>query len=221
MKNLKNYESTPTTTVGLRKSKIILPTLTLAGENETGVAITTYGQGQVTGAMYTVPAHGEITVDFKLRLICVTPEDVKNLTQLIRSLLDASHQHTFDELSKTEVSGGGSFFGFFGWGGASASYSDTKHTMDSFGLSERNQQAIVDAMMDVVMHPSEFNYHGTIYNRDYDYDVAGNLFGIVMDAVIKQNQFQHQIRSIAPNVHLRTQDGDNLPVVGQLYSPTN
>lgn len=218
---MKKYESSNTITEGLRKSAIILPTLSIVGENETGVEITTYGQGQVTGTMFTVPAHGEITVDFKLRLICVTPNDVKNLTELIRSLLDASHQHLFDELSKTEISGGASFFGFFGWGGTSASYSDTKHTMDSFGLSERNQQAIVDAMMNIVTHPSEFNYHGTIYNRDFDYDVTGNLFGIVMDAVIQQNQFQHQIRFLAPNVHLRTQDGNNLPVVGQLYDPTN
>lgn len=218
---MKRFESSNTITEGLRKSAIILPTLSITEENETGVQITTYGQGQVTGSMFTVPAHGEITVDFRLRLICVTPDDVKNLTQLIKSLLDASHQHLFDELSKTEISGGASFFGFFGWGGASASYSNTKHTMDSFGLSERNQQVIVDAMMNIVTHPSEFNYHGTIHNRDFDYDVTGNLFGIVMDAEIKQNQFQHQLRFLAPNVHLKTQDGNNLPVVGQLYDPTN
>lgn len=214
---MKKYESTNKITEGLRKSKLILPQLSLRGGNETGVAVTAYGQGQLTGAMYTVPAHGEITVDFKLRLICVTPEDVRTLNQLIRSLLDASHQHMFDELERKEVSGGVSFFGFFGWGGARASYSDTKHTMDSFGLSERNQQAIVDAMMKIVTQPSEFNYRGTVYNRDNDYDVTGNLFGIVMDAVIQQEQFQHQVRFLAPNVHLRTDEGDNIPVIGQLY----
>jgi hypothetical protein len=189
--------------------------------NETGVAITTYGKGQVTGALYTVPAHAQINVDFKLKLHCVTPEDIQNLSSLIRSLLDASHQHSYDELEKLSASGGASFFGLFGWGGASASYSKTQHTMDSFGLSERNQKAIIDAMMIVAEQVSEFNYNGTIFNKDYDYDVTGNLFGIVMDAVISQDQYQHQLRFLAPNVHLESPDGTSLPSVGQLYNLQN
>ena len=221
MKKFK-YKSTKTAVDGLRRSKLVLPIMgRLDNVNETGVSVTTYGKGQVTGVMYTVPAHGQINVDFKLKLLCVTPEDIQNLSNLIRSLLDASHQHSYDELEKTEVSGGASFFGFFGWGGASASYSDTKHTMDSFGLSERNQQAIVDAMMKVAQQVSEFNYSGTIFNKDYDYDVTGNLFGIVMDATISQDQYQHQIRFLAPNVHLESPDGTSLHSVGRLYDLNN
>jgi hypothetical protein len=201
----------------LRKSNLILPELSFADENETGVAVTSYGQGKVTGAMFTVPAHGEVTINFKLRLVCVTPQDVQNLNNLIRSLLDASRQHIYDELSKTQVSGGASFFGLFGWGGAKASYEKTKHTMDSLGLSETNQQTIVNAMMQIVTQPTEFNYSGTIYNRNYDYDVTGNLFGIVMDAEIKQEQFQHQLRFLAPNLHLNTTDGNILPTVTPIY----
>jgi len=219
---MKTYKSTNKTIEGLRKSKLILPKVSpLDGTNNTGVAITSYGQGQVTGVMYTVPAHGQITVDFKLKLLCITPEDIQNLSDLIKSLMNATYQHSYEELSKTEVSGGASFFGFFGWGGASASYSDTKKTMDSFGLSEANQETIVNAMMKIAQQVSEFNYSGTIYNRDYDYDVSGNLFGIVMDAVIQQNQYQNQVRLLAPSVHLVTQDGDTLPVVGQLYELNN
>lgn len=219
---MKSYQSTNTATVGLRKSNQVLELLPqLGGSNETGVAITTYGQGQVAGLVYTVPAHGQITVDFKLKLLCVTPEDINKLSSLIKSLLDASHQHSYSELEKIQASGGASFFGFFGWGGASASYSKTKQTMDSFGLSETNQRAIVDAMMKIAQQVSEFNYSGTIYNKDYDYDVTGNLFGIVMDATIQQNQYQHQLRFLAPNIHLRTQDGNTMPVIGQLYSPSN
>jgi hypothetical protein len=218
---LKTFNSINKETVGLRRSKAILPKLPPLAGNETGVAITTYGKGQVTGTMFTVPAHAQINVDFRLKLLCVTPENVQTLTSLIRSLLDASHKHSFDELEKTEVSGGASFFGFFGWGGVSASYSDTKHTMDSFGLSERNQQAIVDAMMNIAQEVSQFNYSGTIFNRDFDYDVTGNLFGIVMDATIQQNQFQHQVRFLAPNVHLESNDGTTLPSVGRLYDLQN
>jgi hypothetical protein len=219
---MKSYKSTNTTTAGVRKSRQMLALLPqVGGSNETGVAITTYGQGQVAGLVYTVPAHGQITVNFKLKLLCITPEDVNNLSNLIKSLLDASHQHSYSELEKLEASGGASFFGFFGWGGASASYSKTKQTMDSFGLSETNQRAIVDAMMKIAQQVSEFNYTGTIFNRDNDYDVTGSLFGIVMDATIQQAQYQHQVRFLAPNVHLRTPDGDSMPVVGQLYQPSN
>lgn len=216
------YESTRTVVSGLRMSKIILPKVyPLGGQNETGIAVTSYGKGQVTGAIYTVPAHAEINVNFKLKLLCVTPENVQNLSNLIKSLLDASKQHSYEELEKTHVSGGGSFFGFFGWGGASASYSKTKHTMDSFGLSEENQRTIIDAMMKTAQEVSEFNYSGTIYNKNYDYDVTGNLFGIVMDAVVKQDQYQHQLRFLAPNVHMESSDGDMLPSVGKLYELEN
>lgn len=216
---IKTYNSVVSKPAGIRKSRIALPRFRIFDDNETGVAVTSYGQGQLTGAMFTVPAHATINVDFKLKLRCVTPDDVRALNSQIRALLDASHQHLYDELQKTEVSGGVSFFAFFGWGGASASYSDTKHTMDSFGLSERNQEAIVDAMMSIAQLVSEFNYSGTVENRDYDYDVTGNLFGIVMDAVIQQSQYQHQLKFLAPDVHLRTSDGTQLPVVGQLYDP--
>jgi hypothetical protein len=218
---IKKYKSTDTAVEGLRPSKLILPTIRPLVGNESGIAVTTYGQGQVTGGMYTVPAHAEIKVDFKLRLLCITPEDVQMLSDLIKSLLDASRRHSYEELSKTSVSGGASFFGMFGWGGARASYEQTKRTMDSFGLSERNQEAIVDAMMKVSTQLSEFNYSGTIYNRNYDYDVSGNLFGIVMDAEIQQGQYQRQSRFLAPNVHLSSPDGVTLPTVGQLYNLQN
>jgi hypothetical protein len=131
-------------------------------------------------------------------------------------MLDASHKHLFDEVEKKEVSGGASLFGFFS-AGISASYSDVKHTMDGWGLSEANQQTIVNNMMQIAQKTSDFGYTGTIYNRDYDYDVTGNLFGIVMDATIQQQQATNQLRFLAPNVHLQSSDGTTLPSVGKLY----
>lgn len=182
-----------------------------------GVSITSYGQGQLSGVMYTVPAHGEITLNFTINMLCVTPQDVINLNNLVKGLLDASHYHKFEETEQTNVSGGLGFFGFWS-GGISASYSDVKHTLDGWGLSEANQQAIVNAMMQIAQKVSTFNYTGTVYNNDFDYDVTGSLFGIVMDATIQQAQSHNQLRFLAPNVHLNTGDGNNLPVVGKLYS---
>ena len=208
----------PRELLGRRRTPFALSTLFRADSTVTdGVSVTSYGQGQVTGGMFTVPAHGEINVDFELHLLCVTPQDVTNLSALIHSLLDASHQHLFDEVQKTDISGGASLFGFFSFG-VSASYSDVKHTMDGWGLSEQNQETIVNNMMAIAQKTNDFRYSGTVYNRDYDYEVTGNLFGIVMDASIQQQQASNQLRFLAPNVHLQSTDGStNLPIVGKLY----
>jgi len=181
-----------------------------------GVAVTSYGQGQVSGAMYTVPAHAELNLNFDFHLLCVTPQDITNLNNLIRGLLDASHQHVYDDLQKTDINGGLSFFGFFS-GGVSASYSETKHTMDSWGLSETNQEAIVNAMMALVQKTSDFGFTGTVYNRDYDYSVSGNVFGIAMDATIVQGDQSNQVRFLAPRPRFQSSDGISLPTVGSFY----
>ncbi len=186
------------------------------GEATDGVSISAFGLGQVSGVMYTVPAHSELNIHIDFHMICVTPDDVKALDSLIRSLLDASHQHVYDDLQKTDVSGGLSFFGFFG-GGVSASYSDTKHTMDSWGLSEANQQTIVKAMMDLSQKTSDFGFDGPIYNQDYDYSVSGNVFGIVMDATIAQGGSSNQVRLLAPQPQFQSPSGEGRPVIGKFY----
>ncbi|WP_151343744.1 hypothetical protein [Rhizobium leguminosarum] len=182
-----------------------------------GVSINSYGQGKLIGVVYTVPAHGQIDVDFNIKLQCVTPSDVITLNNMIKGMLDASHSHKFEETESTNVSGGLGFFAFWS-GGVSASYSDVKHTLDGWGLSAEDQRKIVNGMMEIAQKESTFNYKGTIYNRDFDYDVTGSLFAIVMDATIQQGQYHKQLRFLAPKVHLNTNDGDSLPVVGTLYS---
>jgi len=181
-----------------------------------GVAISAYGTGQLTGVVYTVPAHAQIDVDFKLQLQCVTPDNIKNMDALIKSLLDASRQSKYEEMSRTSVSGGVGFFGFWS-GGVRASYEKTKQRMDQWGLSEENQQKIVTEMLKIANTFNEFNYKGTIYNRDYDYSVTGSLFGIVMDCEIKQDDATQQVRALAPNVHVQGDDGTTLPSIGKLY----
>lgn len=182
-----------------------------------GVQVNAYGQGQCSGATYTVSAHSTIDVDFTINMLCITPDNVKTLDSLVRSMLEASKQHEYDELSKTEVSGGISFFAFWS-GGAKSSYSNTKHTMDKWGLSEANQGKIVDAMLALVGKTNEFKFKGTVSNKDYDYSVSGNLFGIVMDCTIQKGETHNQVRFLAPNVHMNSTDGSSsLPVTGKLY----
>tara|TARA_R110002095_G_scaffold160520_1_gene139163 strand:+ start:250 stop:957 length:708 start_codon:yes stop_codon:yes gene_type:complete len=183
---------------------------------EDGIAVTAYGVGRVSGVMFTVPAHSEIEVNFRIRLLCVTPEDIRNLSNLIASMIDASRQGYWNDYSKTHVSGGASFFGFFS-GGVRASYTQVKQRMEWWGLSEENQRVIIERMTHIAMQTSEFNYQGTIYNRDNSYSVSGNMFCVVMDATISQGQYQTQVRHIAPKPHLRSENGETLPTIGDLY----
>jgi hypothetical protein len=54
VRSIKTFESTKTKPLGVRKSRVILRSVgALDGGNETGVAVTSYGQGQVTGAIFT------------------------------------------------------------------------------------------------------------------------------------------------------------------------
>lgn len=201
----------------------VLPVLydfTKSGERsfydaQEGVEVTAYGTGRLSAVTYTVPAHGEISLDFTMRLNCVTPEDIRNMSNLIRSLLDASHKSLYDEYSKTDISGGASYFGFFSLG-VRASYTQTKHRMEWWGLSEANQVTIVNAMTQIANKTSDYKYTGTVYNRDYDYAVSGNMFAIVMDATIKTATSQFQHRNIAPNPHLKGGNGETLPTLGDL-----
>jgi hypothetical protein len=181
-----------------------------------GVAVTTYGRGQLSGAIYTIPAHAQISVDFNIYMQCVTPDDVATLSNLVRSMLEASKKTLYDNYSRTHVSGGASFFGFFS-GRAKASYEQTKRRMESWGLSEENQRTIVNAMMNVAQKMNHFRYQGTIYNRDYDYSVSGSMFAIVMDCQIQQSEVHNQLRFLAPKPHLQSPAGETLPIVGNLY----
>ncbi|MCE2570704.1 hypothetical protein [Motilimonas eburnea] len=191
------------------------PRTAAKGEATNGVAVNAYGQGQCSGVTYTVPAHGQIEVEFEIKMQCITPEGIESMNKLIRGMLDASKQHEYDELSKKSISGGISFLPFFG--SAKASYEDTKHTMDKWGLSEKNQEEIVTKMLALANEMNTFKYKGTVYNKDYDYDVTGNMFAIVMDCEIKKEEQSSQQRYIGPDAHLTTNEGETLPAVGKLY----
>lgn len=194
------------------------PSNNSTGSATDGVSVTAYGQGQCSGVTYTVPAHGDINVSFTLKLQCVTPENVDSLDKLIRGMLDASYKQKYDELSKSSKSGGRGFFLFFSAGGSRTSSSQSKHLMTEYGLSEANQDKIIDAMVKMSTEMNTFTYNGSINNDKYDYSVSGNLFGIVMDATIQKGETHTQLRFLAPNVHMNGDDGaSSLPVDGKLY----
>lgn len=197
-----------------------MPTVMTAatGAATDGVAVTSFGQGQLTGATFTVPAHSQIDVNFKLKLMAVTGQDVDNLNTLIRGMLSASEQKRFDSYSKSTSSGGSGGFLFFSGGYSHRSSTQVQQSMDSWGLTRQQQDKIIAQMLKLTNTWQNYDYKGTIYNKDYDYAVTGNLFGIVMDATIQQGSASAQVRMLAPKVHLQDPDsGATIPSVGKLY----
>lgn len=180
------------------------------------INITSFGQGQVSATKYTVPPYGDINVNFKIKLQVVTPDGLKKMDSLVKSLLEASKQHEYEQLSKSKASGGISFFAF--WGGkASASTETTKRTMDSWGLSEANQEKIVTDMLKLSQKMNTFDYNGSIKNVG-NHDVSGDLMAFTMDATINQGNETKELKMIAPQVSLKPNDGgDNIPLTSPLF----
>lgn len=179
-----------------------------------GVAVTAYGLGQLTGVVYSVPPGGTIEVDFKLKLQCVTSDSIKNIDNLIKSLLSGSSYQRYEEESKLEASGGIGLFWFWS-GGASASYETTKKRLEGYGLSEDNQQKIVTSMMQLASSLQEFNYKGPVKNT-FDFTVSGSLFAVVMDCQITTGQETKEVRMIAPTP-IMSGSGASLPALKPLY----
>ena len=182
---------------------------------EFGVNVSAYGLGQLSGVVYSVPPGGEIEVDFKLKLQCVSGESIKNMENLIKSLLDASKREKYEEETKIKASGGFGFSWFWS-GGAKASYEKTTKRMEEYGLSEENQKKIVDEMMKLANSLQEFDYKGTVKNT-FDFTVSGSLFGFIMDCQIKTGQQNNEIRVIAPKAVLKDANGDAIEVLQPLY----
>ncbi|MGM3175702.1 hypothetical protein [Dickeya lacustris] len=199
----------------IHPSPLVKVQLSVGDSASNGITINTYGQGQCSGVTYTVPPHAVIDVDFEIKLQCITPAGIQTMNELIKSLLDASKRHEYEENSKKTASGGISFLPFFG--SAKASYEETKHTMEKWGLTEKSQDLIVEKMLELSNQLNVLKYKGTIFNKDYDYAVTGNIFAVVMDCTIKKDEQSSQQRYIGPTIHMSGEGGEVLPTTEKLY----
>ncbi|WP_055445933.1 hypothetical protein [Lacinutrix mariniflava] len=193
------------------------PAVNNSGASTDGVSVNAYGQGQCSGATYTIPAHGNIDVKFDLTMQCVTPDNVDALDALIRGMLSASQQAKYDQLTEDTSSGGRGFFLWFSAGGSKTTHKQTTHTMTSYGLTTAQQTTIIDAMVKMANKTNTFKYKGNINNTAYDYSVSGSLFGIVMDCTIQKGENHSQIRFLAPNIHVKGDNGASLGVETPLW----
>eukprot|EP01084_Bolivina_argentea_P300890 518945_1 len=147
----------------------------------------------------------------------ITPDDMKTLNSMVESMIKPSKKGSYENLKKTSLSGGSSFFSFLS-GGVKASHKDIEKNMKSWGLSEENISKITTQMCEISNKSNTYTLEADIDNSKYDYSVSGNLFVVVMDCQISTKDKHIQQRYIAPHVNLISNYGAaTLPVTEPLY----
>jgi ribosomal protein S13 len=143
--------------------------------SQTGFSVEAQGIGSFTGLAYTVPAHTEGKIEADIKTMAITSEDVKKLNDLVMSMLNASEREKVETHTSTNVSANISVWSMFGGGSGNASYTQTKDTMKSMGLTEEQITTIVESLFDIAQKMSSVKLDFMIYNRDNDYSVSGDL----------------------------------------------
>lgn len=142
--------------------------------SETGFSVEAQGTGSFTGLSYTVPAHTSGTLKAKIQVMAITSEDVKNLNDMVMSMLSASERSKVTSHEETHASANLSIWSMFG-GGASASYTKTTDSMHSMGLTDDQVTTIINKMFEIAQKMSHVELDFTIDNTANDYSVSGDL----------------------------------------------
>ncbi|TXF99225.1 hypothetical protein [Massilia arenae] len=163
---------------------------------KTAFDVDAQGVGSFTGLSYTVPAHTRGTLTAKIQTLAMTSNDVATLNELVMSMLSATQRNEVKEHEETNVSANISVWSIFG-GGASASYSKTKDTMHSMGLTDEQITIIVNKMMDIAINMSTVELNFEIDNTDNDYSVSGDLQLYTISGTIKTDKGTAEYRMLA------------------------
>ncbi|MCE2570705.1 hypothetical protein [Motilimonas eburnea] len=178
------------------------------------IELLSYGKGKCYGVTCTVPAHGEIQIEFELELQCVTTENTLYMDSLVYQLLDNSKKAAYKALASKEISGGISFLPFFGTAAASAE--QVKQTMDQWGLNQGAQNQIVEAMLQMHTTSNSFKFQGSVNNTLGHEPLNGSVCLIFMECEVTNGTNTLQQRYVGPNLHL-TINQQAIPIIGKLY----
>eukprot|EP01084_Bolivina_argentea_P258967 436803_1 len=63
---------------------------------EDSTSVVGYGRGQLSGAYYTVPAHGKVKVTAKITMQTITPDDMKTLNSMVESMIKPSKKGSYE-----------------------------------------------------------------------------------------------------------------------------
>ncbi|GGA09108.1 hypothetical protein [Okeania sp. KiyG1] len=168
-----------------------------SGEVKDAFNIEASGMGELTGLAYDVPAHTSGTIKATLQISAMSSKDVEDLNQMALAFLKASERKKVEETAKTSVQGNLSLFGSIFGGGASASYSKTRHNMESAGLSEEQISQLMEAFLAKAQQMSSVSIDFYVNNEPNDYSVSGNLYLYTLSGQIQTGKGSHQYRMLA------------------------
>jgi hypothetical protein len=141
---------------------------------ETGFSVEAQGMGSFTGLSYSIPAHSKGTLQAVIQVMAITSNDVKELNDMVMTLLNSSKQSEVKSYEEAHASANISIWSMFGSGG-SANYKTTKSKMESMGLTEDQITKIVTKMFEIASQMSHVELDFTIDNTANDYSVSGDL----------------------------------------------
>jgi hypothetical protein len=174
------------------------------------------GTGSITGISYTVPAHTEGKVSVDIKMMAITTQNVKDLNDLIMSLLDASRQEYVREYSRTHASANISIWSIFG-GGGSASYEKISENMHSLGLTDEQITMIINKLFDIANQFTNVKLELDVHNTDNDFSVSGEIDLYTISGTIKTSKGTTQYRFLADKGAAKDQSGEKVaPVTGEV-----
>lgn len=170
--------------------------LSSATASETGFSVDAQGTGSFTGLSYTVPAHTSGNLKARIQIMAITSADVEKMNDLVKSMLSASERSKVSTYEKIHASANISVWSIWG-GGASASYTKTKSTMKSMGLTDEQITMIIEEMFKIAQQMSHVELDFTIDNTNNDYSVSGDLQLYTIAGEITTSEGTSQYRLLA------------------------
>lgn len=185
-----------------------------AGSETTGFSVDACGTGSFTGLSYTIPAHASGKLVAAIQVMALTSGDMKDLNEMVMTMLKASEQKKVIDYGKAQGSGNLSIWRFFS-AGAQASASKTTDTMTTSGLNPEQMTTIINRMFDMASKMSRVKLDFTIDNSKNDYNVSGDLQLYTISGTISTSKGTKQFRMLADQ---GTAGGGSAPAKGEVIS---
>lgn len=212
-------QDTTDSRIRIQLPPVLLPSdLAVAGAAADAFNVASQGFGSFTGLAYTVPAHTRGKLKAEIQTLALTSNDVNNLNNLIRGMVNSSQYEKVREYERTHATANISFWGFWS-GGGGASYEKTREEMRGFGLSEENIKTIVSAMAEIAKKMSRVQLDFDIDNSANDYAVSGSLLLYTISGTITSGNEQIQYRLLADK-GVAGSNGATAPASGQVIPLT-
>jgi|TARA_B110000908_G_C10158446_1_gene404793 hypothetical protein len=124
---------------------------------------------------FLVPAFGKATLNFKASLIAVSPAEVLELNNLIKSAVPTGQQGAYEGLRGADNAGGLSFLGL--WAGQP----DPTIAMTEIGIPAQMQSEIIKKISQLANSRNDFKYQTSVDNSKNDASTTGQLSVVTVD----------------------------------------